>query len=67
MDVPEGSPGMLPGKLHKVGPKLGIEPMDLLAMINGRVAPTQAVIAGLARELDSNVTYLTKLAGEISL
>jgi hypothetical protein len=29
--------------------------------------PTKAVIAGLAKDLDSDVSYLTKLATEISL
>jgi hypothetical protein len=39
--------------------------MGLLRMINGKVAPTKTVIPGLARELESDVSYLTKLAGEI--
>jgi hypothetical protein len=34
-------------------------------MINGQVVPTKAVVAGLAKELGSDVSYLTKLAGEI--
>jgi hypothetical protein len=32
-----------------LGPKVGIEPMDFLAVINGRVVPTKMAIAGLAR------------------
>jgi hypothetical protein len=39
--------------------------MELLQMINGKVVPTKAVISGLAKELDSNVSILTKLATEI--
>jgi hypothetical protein len=39
--------------------------MELLRMINGKTVPTKAVIAGLAKELDSDVRYLTKLAAEI--
>jgi hypothetical protein len=45
--------------------KLGIDPMELLQMINGKVLPTRAVISGLAKELHSNVSLLTKLATEI--
>jgi hypothetical protein len=32
---------------------------------SGKVMPTKAVISGLARELDSDVRYLEKLAEEI--
>jgi hypothetical protein len=53
--------------VYKLGAKLGIEPMELLRMINGKVAPTKAALAGLARELDSDIKDLTKLAAEISL
>jgi hypothetical protein len=35
--------------------KLGVETMHLLTTINGWVVPTKAVIAGLARKLDSEV------------
>jgi hypothetical protein len=45
--------------------KLRMEPMELLQMINGKVVPTKAVISGLAKELRSNVSLLTKLAAEI--
>jgi hypothetical protein len=48
-----------------LGAKLGIDPMELLEMINGKVVPTRAVISGLAKELHSNVSLLTKLATEI--
>jgi hypothetical protein len=34
-------------------------------MINGRTKLTKAVIAGLAKELDSDPRYLEKLAAEI--
>jgi hypothetical protein len=34
-------------------------------MFNGYAVPSKAVIAGLARELDSDVRYLEKLAAEI--
>ena len=51
--------------VHELGAKLGVDPIVLLSMINGRVKPTKAVISGLARELNSDVRYLEKLAEEI--
>jgi hypothetical protein len=51
--------------VFRLGTKLGIDPMELLQMINGKVVPTRAVIRGLAKELDSNVSLLMKLAAEI--
>jgi hypothetical protein len=39
----------------KLGAKLGMDPIELLRMINGKVVPTRAVISGLAKELHSNV------------
>jgi len=51
--------------VFKLGAKLGVEPIELLQMINGKVVPTGAVIGGLAKELHSNVSLLTKLATEI--
>ena len=51
--------------VFRLGAKLGIDSMELLQMINGKVVPTRAVISGLAKELDSNVSFLTKLAAEI--
>ena len=35
----------------RLGVKLGIDPLDLLRVINGKTKPTEAVIDGLAREL----------------
>jgi hypothetical protein len=51
--------------VFKLGAKLGMDPIELLRMINGKVVPTKAVISGLAKELHSNVSLLTKLAAEI--
>jgi hypothetical protein len=51
--------------VFRLGTKLGIDPMELLQMINGKVMPTRAVISGLAKELHSNVSLLTELATEI--
>jgi transcriptional regulator with XRE-family HTH domain len=48
-----------------LGAKLGIDPMELLRMVNGKTVPTKAVIAGLAQELGSDVRYLEKLVEEI--
>ena len=44
-----------------------MDPMDLLRMINGKVPLNKKVIAGLAKELGSDVRYLEKLAAEIKL
>jgi hypothetical protein len=52
--------------VHKLGAKLGIDPGELLRMINGKVVPTRAVIQGLAKELDSDPRDLEQLAEEIS-
>jgi len=51
----------------KLSAAIGIDPTELLKMINGKVVPTKAVIRGLAKELDSDVRYLEKLAAEIKL
>jgi hypothetical protein len=51
--------------VFRLGTKLGIDPMELLQMINSKVMPTRAVISGLAKELHSKVSLLTKLATEI--
>jgi hypothetical protein len=51
--------------VYDLGPRLGVLPSELLNMINGRVKPTKAVLAGLARELDSDVSCLERLAAEI--
>lgn len=47
------------------GAKLGMDPIELLRMINGKVVPTRAVIQGLAKELDSDRGYLENLGEEI--
>jgi hypothetical protein len=52
-------------KVVKLGKKLGIDPVELLRMFHGYGVPSKAVIAGLPRELDSDVRYLEKLAAEI--
>jgi transcriptional regulator with XRE-family HTH domain len=51
--------------VFKLGAKLGMDPMELLRLINGKTVPTKAVVQELAKELDSDVSYLTKLAAEI--
>lgn len=51
--------GMRPEEVYrKLGPRLGTDPAELLRMINGRVVPTKHVIAGLARELNIDPSYL---------
>jgi hypothetical protein len=37
--------------VSRLGAKLGIDPMELLQMINGEMVPTRAVISALAKEL----------------
>ena len=39
-----------------------MDPTELLGMINGRLLPTNAVLSGLALELDTDGRYLEKLA-----
>ena len=51
--------------VFKLAAKLRMDPMELLQMINGKMVPTRTVISGLAKELHSNVSLLTKLATEI--
>jgi hypothetical protein len=46
-------------------PPWGVDPAELLSMINGNLVPSKAVIRGLAKELDSDPRYLEKLASEI--
>jgi hypothetical protein len=47
--------------LRKMGAKIGIEPLKLLSMINGKTPITKTALAGLAKELGCDVAYLTKL------
>jgi hypothetical protein len=46
------------GKPVQVVNQLGMDPIELLRMINGKAVPTRAVISGLAKELHSNVSLL---------
>jgi putative sterol carrier protein len=51
--------------VYKLGAKLNMDPAELLEMINGKVAPSKAVILGLAKLLGSDPGYLQKLAAKI--
>jgi transcriptional regulator with XRE-family HTH domain len=51
---------------YQLGPRLGIDPGELLAMVNGKKIPTKAVLRGLAKELDVDERYLEKLAGGLT-
>jgi hypothetical protein len=51
--------------VYKLADLLKVDPVDLLKMTNGKIAPTKQVITGLAKALDSDVRYLEKLAAEI--
>jgi len=50
-----------------LAPKIGVLPTELLLMLAGWTTPTKEVIRGLARELDSDVNYLEKLASQVKL
>jgi hypothetical protein len=52
-------------EIYPLSRHLDMDPTELLRMINGLAPPTKAVIAGLARELDTDVRHLEKLAAEI--
>jgi hypothetical protein len=51
--------------VHALGAKLGVDPLEMLKMIDGRVAPTKAALGELAKEVDSDIRYLEKLAEKI--
>jgi hypothetical protein len=52
-------------EIYPLSRRLNMDPTELQRMINGIATPTKAVIAGLARELDTDVRHLEKLAEEI--
>jgi hypothetical protein len=54
-------------EIYPLSRRLDIDPTELLRMINGIATPTKAVIAGLARELDTDVRHLEKLADDVRL
>jgi hypothetical protein len=51
--------------IFKLGAKLGVGPIEVLRMINGKVAATKAVIQGFAKQRGSDPRSLEKLAEEI--
>jgi hypothetical protein len=51
--------------VHALGAKLGVDALELLKMIDGRVVPTKAALGELAKEVDSDTRYLEKLAEKI--
>jgi transcriptional regulator with XRE-family HTH domain len=51
--------------VYQLGQRLGVDPGELLDMVNGRKSPTKAVVRGLAKELDVDERYLEKLAAEL--
>jgi hypothetical protein len=48
--------------VFKLGAKPGIDPIELLRMINSKVVPTRTVVEGLAKGLGSDPSYLRELA-----
>jgi ribosome-binding protein aMBF1 (putative translation factor) len=53
--------------LYRLAERLTMDPTDLIKMINGRLMPTNVVLSGLARELDTDTRLLERLADEIRL
>jgi hypothetical protein len=51
--------------IYRLAQCLTVDPTELLEMINGRLLPTNAVLSGLALELDTDGRYLEKLAEKI--
>jgi hypothetical protein len=51
--------------LDSLSAKLGLEPMELVGIINGRTSPSKAVVHGLAIELGSDVRFLECLAEDL--
>ena len=51
--------------VYQLGQRLGVDPDELLDMINGKKLPTQTVVHGLAKELDVDIRYLERLAAEL--
>jgi ribosome-binding protein aMBF1 (putative translation factor) len=45
--------------------KLKMDVTDLMRQVNGKTAPSKALVKGLSRELDINESFLEKLAEEV--
>jgi hypothetical protein len=52
--------------VHKLGAALGIDPAELLKIINGRAPACVVFRTGLAKELHSDFRFVDRLAEEIS-
>jgi transcriptional regulator with XRE-family HTH domain len=50
---------------YDLGKRLGVDPKELLDMINGKQMPTAKIVRGLARELGIDEGYLEKLAEQV--
>ena len=48
--------------IHQLAERLAMDPAELLEMVNGRLMPTDAVLSGLSKALDSDVRNLKMLA-----
>jgi hypothetical protein len=51
--------------VHNLAVALAQDPTEPPFMINGRASPAKAIVAGLAKALDSDVRFLDRLADEI--
>jgi transcriptional regulator with XRE-family HTH domain len=53
--------------VYQLGERLGVDPRELLDMINTKKIPTKTVVRGLAKELEVDERYLEKLASQIGM
>ena len=45
--------------------KLKMDVHDLMRQVNGKVSPSKALVKGLAKELDIDESFLSRLADEV--
>jgi transcriptional regulator with XRE-family HTH domain len=48
--------------IYQLAERLTMDPAELLKIVNGRLMPTEVVLSGLSKALDSDVDNLKKLA-----
>jgi transcriptional regulator with XRE-family HTH domain len=51
--------------IYQLAERLAMDPAELVKIVNGKLMPTDAVLAGLSKALDSDVRNLKELAGKI--
>jgi transcriptional regulator with XRE-family HTH domain len=53
--------------IYQLAERLKMDPAELLKIVNGRLMPTDVVLAGLSNALDGDVRNLKKLAEKLKL